>query len=176
MLSRIVRSEDYKGHREMIAAWPRVLEKHPRAELWIAGEGDLMNDLESMARSRGLSERIRLLGWVSEREKQELLRRSCCLALPSRGEGFGLVYLEAMRAGRPCLVSTLDAGREVVGPPDTGLAADMDNQTHLADAVSMLLERDPQWELWAFKAKQRYNNRFTSAHFQKRLLEVVFST
>src|SRR5262249_54259645 len=41
MISRLLRSEDYKGHREMIRAWPLVLERMPTAELWIAGSGDL---------------------------------------------------------------------------------------------------------------------------------------
>ena len=53
MLGRMLRSEDYKGHRQMIEAWPRVLAMLPDAELWIAGDGDLRPDLEQVARARG---------------------------------------------------------------------------------------------------------------------------
>jgi phosphatidyl-myo-inositol dimannoside synthase len=89
MLSRLCRGEDYKGHREMIAAWPLVQKWIPAAELWIAGDGDLRPDLEGMVRDRGLDGGIHFWGQVSEDEKQSLLARCRCLSMPSRGEGFG---------------------------------------------------------------------------------------
>jgi len=76
--------------------------------------------------------------------------------MPSRGEGFGLVYLEAMRLGRPCLVSTMDAGREVVNPPEAGLAANPDNQEELVSAVCRLLADRAEWRQWSAQARRRY--------------------
>jgi phosphatidylinositol alpha-1,6-mannosyltransferase len=169
MLSRLHTREDYKGHREMIDAWPLVLKQKPEAELWIAGEGDLRSQLEREVARQGSRANIAFFGLLSERRKQELLTRCTCLALPSRGEGFGLVYLEAMRVGRPCLVSTLDAGREVVNPPEAGLAADIAKPTMLADAVCRLLNIGPEWVAWSRQARERYEARFTARHFQERL-------
>ena len=94
--------------------------------------------------------------------------------MPSRGEGFGLVYLEAMRVGRPCLVSTLDAGREVVNPPEAGLAVDPDNREELADAICRLLGDGPEWQQWSKQARQRYEQNFTAKHFQDRLMTALF--
>jgi phosphatidylinositol alpha-1,6-mannosyltransferase len=173
MLGRLVRTEDYKGHREMIAAWPRVLQSIPDAELWIVGDGGLRSDLEHLATQHGLQGRVRFWGSVSEAEKETLLARARCLALPSRGEGFGLVYLEAMRLGRPCLVSGLDAGTEVVPPMSCGLAADPSSSVALADAVCRLLTIDDAWRAWSRKAKQRYEAEFTARHFQDRLLAAL---
>lgn len=173
MLSRLDRREDYKGHRELIAAWPRVLERLAEAELWIAGEGDLRPALERQAAALGLQGRVRFFGYVSEAQKQDLLARARCLALPSRGEGFGLVYLEAMRLGRPCLVSTVDAGREVVNPPEAGLAADPEDPRALAEAVCRLLTPGAEWEAWSRQARARYEARFTARHFQERLLAAL---
>jgi phosphatidylinositol alpha-1,6-mannosyltransferase len=111
---------------------------------------------------------------VPDAEKERLLRRARCLALPSRGEGFGLVYLEAMRLGRPCLVSSLDAGREVVNPPEAGLAADPRRPAELAAAVARLLAAsDPEWRAWSAQARARYERGFTAAHFQERLVEAL---
>ncbi len=173
MLGRMVKSEDYKGHREVISAWPRVLQRISDVTLWIVGDGDLRPELERMAHERGLEHHVRFWGWVSEEEKQELLLKSRCLALPSRSEGFGLVYLEAMRLGRPCLVSTLDAGREVVNPPEAGLAVDPRDPQALADALCRLLTPGPEWDRWSAQAKARYERQFTAAHFQKRLVEAL---
>lgn len=173
MVSRLLRSEDYKGHREMVAAWPAVLEQHPRAELWIAGDGDLRPDLEQLVRARGLRERVRFWGRVSDDEKHELLVRCRCLAMPSRGEGFGLVYLEAMRRARPCLVSTVDAGQEIVNPPEAGLAVDPGHPQHLTEAVGRLLAPGPEWAQWSARARRRYEACFTAARFHERLADAI---
>jgi phosphatidylinositol alpha-1,6-mannosyltransferase len=174
MVSRLQRGEDYKGHRELIAAWPRVLARVPEARLWVAGDGDLRPDLEGAAAAAGVADRVAFWGRVSDERKQDLLRRCRCLALPSRGEGFGLVYLEAMRVGRPCLVSTCDAGREVVNPPEAGLAADPKDLDGLADAAVRLLSSGPEWDRWSRAARRRYGAQFTAADFQRRLVEAVF--
>src|ERR1044072_9933639 len=95
--------------------------------------------------------------------------------MPSRAEGFGLVCREAMRIGRPCLVSTLDAGREVVNPPEAGLAVDMDNQEELAHALGRLLADGDEWNDWSPQARRRYEDFYTAEHFQQRLLAALFS-
>src|SRR6185295_8894714 len=174
MLSRLSQTEDYKGHRELIEAWPIVLKRIPEAQLWIAGEGDLRPELEEVAKRVGVTQSVKFLGRVSEERKQQLLEQARCLVMPSRGEGFGLVYLEAMRLGRPCLVSTLDAGREVVNPPEAGLAANPDNADELADAISRLLTEGPEWQQWSERARRRYEENFTARDFQQRLLAALF--
>jgi phosphatidylinositol alpha-1,6-mannosyltransferase len=173
VLGRMARSEGYKGHRELILAWPRVLARMPEACLWIVGDGDAREDLERLARERGLRDRVRFWGRVGEDDKRDLIVRASCLALPSRGEGFGLAYLEAMRLGRPCLVSTLDAGREVVCPPEAGLAADPDDPPAVADAVVRLATPGAAWDGWAARARRRYEEGFTARAFQERLLAAL---
>ncbi len=173
MVGRLRRGEDYKGHREMIAAWPLVLERLPDAELWIVGDGDLRPDLEKLVRARCLESRIRFLGEVPEQDKEGLFARCRCLVMPSREEGFGLVYVEAMRMGRPCLVSTVDAGREVVNPPEAGLAADPADVSQLADATYRLLSDGSEWHAWSQGARRRYEAYFTAERFQDCLVSAV---
>lgn len=173
MIGRLARSEDYKGHRELIAAWPRVGERVPEARLEIVGDGDLRPELEEAARAAGAADQVRFWGRVSEERKNELLAGARCLALPSRAEGFGLVYLEAMRLGRPCLVGTGDAGREVVNPPEAGLAADPADPEALAAAAVRLLAGGSEWSEWSSRARRRYELHFTAGHFQQRLLAAL---
>jgi glycosyltransferase involved in cell wall biosynthesis len=175
MLSRLERREDYKGHREMLDAWPFVLQRVPNAELWIAGDGDLRPDLERLVSEQGIGHAVRFLGFVSEERKEALLRDCRTMAIPSRGEGFGLVYLEAMRVGRPCLVSTLDAGQEVVRPPEHGLAVDPDDRASLVDALCRLLSEGPDWQQLCVRARERYEHNFSAAHYQQRLVSALAS-
>jgi glycosyltransferase involved in cell wall biosynthesis len=151
-----------------------VLQRFPNAELGIVGEGDLRSDLEMLVTKLRLKDSVHFHGLASEERKAELLRQSRCLLMPSGGEGFGLVYLEAMRIGRPCLVSTLDAGREVVNPPEAGLEVDPDNQQAVAEAVCKLLTDGPEWQRWSQQARRRYEENFTAKHFQDRLLAALF--
>jgi phosphatidylinositol alpha-1,6-mannosyltransferase len=174
IVARAARSENYKGHRELIGVWPRVLAQLPQAELWIAGSGDLIPDLQQQAQQLGVAQHVRFHGTVSEEDKQRLLRDCRCLAMPSRGEGFGLVYLEAMRLGRPCLVSDQDAGREVVQPPLAGLAVDPSQPAALADALGRLLADSAEWRNWSTAAYRHYHACYTVEHFNARLLDALF--
>lgn len=173
ILGRMDHREDYKGHKQLIDAWPLVLRQLAGAELWVAGGGDLQSELVATVEANQLQSRVRFFGSISEEVKEQLLERCRCLVLPSRGEGFGLVYLEAMRMGRPCLVSTLDAGREVVNPPEAGLAVDPDDREALADAVCRLLTPGQDWRAWSAGARRRYESCFTAAHFQERLTSTL---
>jgi phosphatidylinositol alpha-1,6-mannosyltransferase len=174
MLGRLSALEGYKGHRQMIEAWPLVLERRPDALLWIAGDGDLRASLEGLARRTRVGCSVRFFGAVSRVDKDQLIAQCRCLALPSRGEGFGLVYLEAMRLGRPCLVSDVDAGREVVNPPEAGLAVNPDDPAQLAGSVHRLLAADDEWSGWSERARARYDRHFTASHFRQRLLSALF--
>lgn len=173
MIGRMLKGERYKGHKEMLAAWPRVLARTPEAQLWMVGPGPLGVQLEEQAKAQGLDGSVKIYGQVTEAEKQDLLTRCRCLALPSRGEGFGLVYLEAMRLGRPCLVSNVDAGREVVNPPEAGLAVTPDNLEELSEATCRLLSAGAEWDRWSEQARRRYEARFTAKQFQSRLLAAL---
>ena len=176
MIARLARAEDYKGHREVINVWPRVVEQHPGAKLLIAGGGDLLNDLKQTITATGMNAHVELLGEISEGRKLELLTNARCLLMPSRNEGFGLVYLEAMRLGRPCLVSNIDAGREVVNPPEAGLAVNPDDANDLWDGICRLMSDGDDWNELSIRARRRYESGYTAQHFQERLLSALFAT
>jgi glycosyltransferase involved in cell wall biosynthesis len=173
MIGRLDRNERYKGHDAVIASWPRIRERLPQARLLIVGDGDLRPELERRCRTQALDDGVRFLGRVAESDKEALLARARCLVMPSRAEGFGLVYAEAMRLGRPCLVSTSDAGREVVNPPECGLAADPNDAAALSSAIVALLTPGSGWEAMSAQARRRYAERYTEEAFQERLLAAL---
>jgi phosphatidylinositol alpha-1,6-mannosyltransferase len=175
MIGRLDAREDYKGHRQMIDAWRSVLKRAPGARLRIVGAGDLRGELEQRARDRAIAGSVEFLGAASESDKQRLIAQCRVLAMPSRGEGFGLAYLEAMRMGRPCLVSTVDGGREVVAPPTAGLAVDPGNSIEVAEGVARLLTADAEWWRWSASAVGRYTGFFTAEHFHRRLNDALFA-
>src|SRR5579884_3429882 len=76
MIGRMSKGEGYKGHEEVIRAWPRVSLAVPGAELWIAGGGDGADHLASFAAGSEAADRIRFFGVISDAEKERLLEQS----------------------------------------------------------------------------------------------------
>ena len=173
IVARMNRDEDYKGHRQLIECWPLVQRRIPAARLWIVGDGDLEAELKELALRTSDAAHIQFLGRLPEAEKLTYIQRARCLAMPSRGEGFGLVYLEAMRAGRPCLVSNQDAGQEVVNPPEAGLAVDPVDPAACSEAIIRMLTDGRDWQQWSSNAQRRYSQHFTNAAFHRRLSSAI---
>ena len=122
--SRMVKGQCEKGHRVLIAAMEPVVAAIPDARLIIAGTGDDLATYRDLAGQSRVANRIHFTGFVSSSALRALYRRVGVFAMPSRQEGFGLVYAEAMAAGLPCVASTFDASSEVVLDGRTGLVVD----------------------------------------------------
>lgn len=102
-VGRLDARERYKGQDRVIAALPRLRDRHPGLVYCIAGEGDDRARLEGLAREAGVSACVRFLGGVPDADLPDLYRAADLFALPSMGEGFGIVFLEAMACGTPAL-------------------------------------------------------------------------
>lgn len=121
IVGRMARSERYKGHDELLEALRLVRASRPDTRLVVVGDGDDRPRLQARCAELGLDGAVVFTGFVSEATLAEVYRRAAAFAMPSRDEGFGLVYLEAMRAGRPCVALRGTAAAEVVRDGETGL-------------------------------------------------------
>ena len=142
IVGRMSITERYKGHDELLETWPRVVSAVPRARLLVVGRGDDADRLKAKAGALALGDAAQFTGFVPDGALRELLTRSDVFAMPSRGEGFGLAYLEAMRRGLPCIGSDADAAGEVIADGKTGIIVRDRDLPMLADAIIRLL-RDP---------------------------------
>jgi phosphatidyl-myo-inositol dimannoside synthase len=143
IVGRMSSFERYKGHDQLIQAWPLVCRSVPEAQLVITGTGDDVPRLKAAAAETGCGESILFAGRVSDATLDMLYARAAIFAMPGRGEGFGLVYLEAMRHGLPCIAGTEDAAQEVVEQGKTGFLVNPDNIPELAEALVQLLANPP---------------------------------
>lgn len=110
----------YKGHEELIQAMTQLAPAHPHLRLVIVGEGRDRPRLEACARELGIAERVVFTGFLDEPTLAAVYQRCAVFTMPSEGEGFGLVYLEAMRAGKPCVALAGSAAAEIVVDGSTG--------------------------------------------------------
>lgn len=99
----------------------RAIAALPGVEYTVVGTGEALPALRRLAGELGIAARVRFTGALSDAERDAELARCEVFALPSRGEGFGIVYLEAMAAGKPCLAADVGGAPEVVVDGQTGL-------------------------------------------------------
>jgi len=169
MVGRMAASERYKGHDQVLEALPRLLDLCPNARLVVAGEGDDRRRLEEKAAYLGVSAAVLFAGFTSEATLAELYRRCAALVLPSRGEGFGLVYLEAMRAARPVLAARSSAAEEIVIDGETGLLVDPDDREGLARTLARLLRDAGAARRMGWAGRERWERQFGIDRFRPRL-------
>jgi phosphatidyl-myo-inositol dimannoside synthase len=164
----------YKGQRELIAAWPEVIESCPKAELWIVGGGDGRIELEAQVQRlpTTVAKQIRFLGRLDTADLQDRYRRCRVFAMPSTSEGFGLVFIEAAKFGVPGIGGKHDSVREVVLDNKTGLLVEQ-TPHEVAIACLRLLNDDELARRLGEGARQRYLQHFRFHHFQKRLLQAL---
>jgi phosphatidylinositol alpha-1,6-mannosyltransferase len=158
IVGRLAASERYKGHERLFEALRRV----PNARLVVAGDGDDRARLEAAAHDLG--DRVAFLGFVDDATRDALYARCRALVLPSTGEGFGLVYLEAMRAGRACVGLAEGAASEIVVDGESGRLVDATSDA-LAGALRELLD-DARSSKYGAAGRRRYESHFTLERFR----------
>jgi phosphatidylinositol alpha-1,6-mannosyltransferase len=170
IVGRLWAEERGKGHDALIAALPRVREAVPDARLWIVGTGDDRPRLEHSVRERGLGDAVRFFGAISDTELGRLYRSAGVFAMPSRQEGFGLVYAEAMWHGLPCIGSTADAAAEVIADGETGVLVPYDAPEPLAEAIVALIADAGGGDRMSEAAAGEARRRFAYPRFRDDLL------
>jgi len=127
-----------KGFDVLLEAFARLLRARSDVHLVIAGAGEEEAALRARARTLGLGDRARLLGFRPDTPR--VLAALDVFCMPSRWEGFGLALVEALAAGRPAVVSAVDSLPEVLG--GAGLLVAPDDPSGLAAGLEQLLS-DP---------------------------------
>jgi glycosyltransferase involved in cell wall biosynthesis len=123
-LGRLSSDEQYKGHDEVLEVLPGLAEEVPDVAYLVCGDGDDRSRLERKAKRLGVADRTVFAGYVPEEEKEDYYRLADAFVMPGRGEGFGIVYLEAMACGVPVVASSADASQEAVRGGKLGAVVD----------------------------------------------------
>ena len=171
VVARLAVANRYKGHDQLVDAWPRVVASQPDAMLWIVGEGDDSSRLRERVSvlPEPARHQVHLLGRLDHAALLNRYARARVFAMPSTGEGFGLVFVEAMRAGLPCIAS-FDSAAEVVQHQETGFVVEQEADA-LAEACLKLLSDDEVADRFSVAGRARYETQFTYPAFRDRFLK-----
>jgi len=159
VLGMVARLIPQKGHSNALHALARLAGQFPTIQLVLVGEGRLSRDLAAQAEELHIQDRVQFLGYQPEAAK--LMAGFDVFVHPSRWEGFGLVFLEAMNASLPIVATTVGAIPEIVVHGETGLLVPPDDPVALADAIAALLRDRDLARNFGLAGRQRAEREFT---------------
>jgi glycosyltransferase involved in cell wall biosynthesis len=175
-VARMSRSERYKGHDYVIRAMPALLACFPDLTYDVVGEGDWQPELQALAERAGVGPAVHFHGFVPDAELNDLYARASIFVMPSRAEGFGFVFLEAMAHELPVIAGNRDATPEVVVDGDTGLLVDPTSVEAITGAISRLLSDDCLRQKMGQAALTHSQDNFSFDTFQARLAGYLLET
>jgi phosphatidylinositol alpha-1,6-mannosyltransferase len=168
IVGRMAPGERYKGHEALLGALSRLAADHPGIRLVVTGGGEDRPRLEAVAAGLGVGERVLFTGFVSAATLDRLYARCVAFVMPSAGEGFGLVYLEAMRAGKPCVALAGGAAAEIVLDGVTGSLVEPGVEP-LTAALAELLAEPRRARAMGSAGRARWEREFGAEAFAARL-------
>ena len=140
-LGRLDSRECYKGFDEIIQVLPVIKQKIPAIKYLVAGDGSDRKRLQKKANELKLSDSVVFTGFISENEKADHFRLADAYVMPSRGEGFGFVFLEALACGIPTVGSKVDGSREALLGGKLGILVDPSNPEEIEKGIFEALVR-----------------------------------
>lgn len=141
-VGRWAASERYKGADQLVHAVSELTGEFPDLHLVLVGEGDDLPRLEKLALAASARDNVHFISGLSRRELAGCYTACEIFALPSTGEGFGLVFLEAMAFQKPVIGTTLGGIPDIVEDGITGILVEPGNPSSLSSALRALLSND----------------------------------
>jgi phosphatidylinositol alpha-1,6-mannosyltransferase len=168
-VGRWASSERYKGADNLIRAMVQLRTKFPGLYLVAVGDGDDLPRLKKIATDVGVSESVRFLTGLSRQEIAACYARCEIFALPSTGEGFGLVFLEAMAFGKPLVGAACGGTTDVVEDNVNGMLIPSGDSERLAKVLTVLLEDQPLRTKLGQRGGEILRRRYSFEVFQSKL-------
>jgi len=132
-----------KGHLVLLEAAARLASRGERFQLTLVGDGPMRPAVEAFIQRSGLSNHVRLAGWLSPGEVREEILRSRCLVQPSFAEGLPVSILEAFALGRPVIATAIAGIPEIVKDGRDGWLVPASNVEELTRCMAEALSADP---------------------------------
>ena len=173
VIGNVARLTEAKGHTTLLQAMPKVLENFPDVKLVIIGDGELREMLKKCQEQLGLTECVEF--WGFKNDPVPLMSEFDVFVHPSRWEGFGLVFLEAMASRLPIVATRVGAIPEIVEHGETGILVDVDDSDALAAGICELLNNPSLARDMGNSGRRRLEEKFTLDKMVEETSEVYFS-
>lgn len=183
IVGRLSREERYKGHEQLLHALAILRSRDIAVRLTVIGDGNDRTRLQQVTRHMGLDTVVTFRGRVSRQELVEAYRRCFAFVMPSfvarsanelwKGEGFGLVYIEAAACGRPVIASSEGGAAETIVDGETGLFVNPHDPADIADKIQALLANETKADEMGERGRALVEDRFSFEVFGKNVRNLL---
>ncbi|HEY9850403.1 MAG TPA: glycosyltransferase [Leptolyngbyaceae cyanobacterium] len=139
-VARLDKSDGYKGYDQIIQALPEIRQQVPHVRYILVGKGNDRPRIEYLIAQLGLADCVTLTGFIPDEELNDHYNLCDVFAMPSKGEGFGIVYLEALACGKPTLGGNQDGAIDALCHGELGALVDPDNIGEIARTIGQILQ------------------------------------
>ena len=139
-VARLASADGYKGYDKIIQALPEIRRQLPDVHYIIVGKGDDRSRIEQLITQMGLQDYVTLAGFVPDNELCDYYNLCNVFAMPSKGEGFGIVYLEALACGKPVLGGNQDGAIDALCGGELGVLVNPDDVEAIAQSLIQILK------------------------------------
>lgn len=134
--------EKQYGIEYLVKAFSLLSKKYENIYLELGGSGSQQGELEELTRSLGIEEKVKFLGFMSQREVIEALNRFDIAVFPSIFESFGVAAVEAQACGIPVIVSNAEGLKEATSPGRSSILVAKEDEKQLAKALEELITNE----------------------------------
>ncbi|MEA5503447.1 glycosyltransferase [Halotia wernerae UHCC 0503] len=139
-VARLSEVEQYKGYDQVLRAMPQIKQVIPNIHYIIVGKGNDKNRIEEMIAKLGVQDCVTLAGFVPDEQLCDYYNLCNVFAMPSKGEGFGIVYLEALACGKPVLGGNQDGAIDALCDGELGALVNPDDIDEIAQTLVQILQ------------------------------------
>lgn len=176
-VSRLAEAKRYKGYDRILEALPQIRQTLPDVHYIIVGKGKDQPRIEQLIAQLNLHDCVTLAGFIPDEQLSDYHNLSDVFAMPSKREGFGIVYLEALACGKPTLGGNQDGAIDALCQGELGALVDPDNVDAIAQTLIQILQGTyPNPLLYQPEAlRQAVIDRFGFDRFKQKLVELIQS-
>jgi glycosyltransferase involved in cell wall biosynthesis len=139
-VARLSAGEQYKGYDKILAALPQIRQQIPQVHYLLVGKGEDQARVRGLVEAHQLQDCVTLTGFIPDGELADHYRLCDVFAMPSKGEGFGIVYLEALACGKPTLGGNQDGALDALCRGELGALVDPDDVQAIAHTLVEILQ------------------------------------
>ncbi|MEO1561510.1 MAG: glycosyltransferase, partial [Cyanobacteria bacterium J06632_19] len=139
-VARLAAEEAYKGYDQVLRAIPQIREVIPDIHYIIVGKGNDRKRIEGIIVELELQDCVTLAGFVPDEQLCDHYNLCDVFAMPGKGEGFGIVYLEALACGKPVLAGNQDGAVDALNHGELGALVNPDNVSEITQTLIQILQ------------------------------------
>lgn len=174
-VGRLDNTQQYKGYDQILLALPEIRRQIPNVHYILVGKGGDRPRIEQLIAQLNLQDCVTLAGFVPDQEICDYYNLCDLFAMPSKGEGFGIVYLEALACGKPTLGGNQDGAIDALCHGELGVLVNPDDLGEISETLVKILQKTyPLSILYQPEAlRKKMLEKFSFDCFQEKLAEII---